>query len=129
MLLMVEEGIRGRICQVSQIYCKANNKYMKNYDKNKESIYIPYFDANNLYGWSMLKPLPVIGFKWVENISDFTSDFMLNYDENSDDGYILEATIRYPKKLHGKHRGLPFFLPERKKNHRCQKLICGVNDK
>ena len=128
MLLMVEEGIRGRIRQVSQIYYKANNKYMKNYDKNKESIYIPYFDANNLYGWSMLKPLPVIGFKWVENISDFTSDFMLNYDENSDDGYILEATIRYPKKLHGKRRGLPF-LPERKKNNRCQKLICGVNDK
>ena len=37
MLLMVKEGIRGVITQVSHGYAKANNKYMKNYDKNKES--------------------------------------------------------------------------------------------
>ena len=48
-VLIVEEGIRGGICQVSQRYSKANNKYMKDFDKNKESAYIQYFDANNLY--------------------------------------------------------------------------------
>ena len=52
MLLMVEEGIRGGISHAIRKYAKANNKYMKNYDKNKESSYIQYLDANNLYGWS-----------------------------------------------------------------------------
>ena len=48
MLLMVEKGIRGRICHAIHRYAKANNKYMKNYDKNKESSNIQYLDANNL---------------------------------------------------------------------------------
>ena len=36
MLLMVEEGIRGGICHSIHRHAKANTKYMKNYDKNKE---------------------------------------------------------------------------------------------
>ena len=55
MLLMVEEGIRGGICQSIHRYAKANNKYMKSYDKNKESSYIQYLDTNNLYGGQCLK--------------------------------------------------------------------------
>ena len=48
--LMIEKGISGGICQATHRYAKANNKYMKNYDKNIESSYIEYSDANNLCG-------------------------------------------------------------------------------
>ena len=53
MLLMVEKGIRGGICHSIYQYAKANNKYMKDYDKNKESSYLKYWDVNNLYGWAI----------------------------------------------------------------------------
>ena len=62
MLLMREEGIKGGICHAVHPYAKANNKYMKNYDENKESSYIQYLDANNLYGPAMSEKLPINGF-------------------------------------------------------------------
>ena len=69
MLLMVEKGIRGVICHVIHRYAKENNKYMKNYDKNKESSYIQYLDANNLHGWAISQKLTVNGTEWVKDIS------------------------------------------------------------
>ena len=53
MSLMVERGIRGGICHAIQRYAAANNKYVKNYNKDNKSFYIMYLDANNLYGWPM----------------------------------------------------------------------------
>ena len=69
MLLMVEDGIRGGICQATHRYAKANNKYMKNYDKSIDSSYLVFLDANNLYGWAISQELPVNGFEWVEEKS------------------------------------------------------------
>ena len=66
---MIEEGIRGGICHAVHRYAKANNKYMKNYDKSKESSYMQYLDANNLYGVAMSEKLPINGLKWVNDIS------------------------------------------------------------
>ena len=63
MLLMVEKGIKRGICHCIYRYAKANNKYMKNYDKNKESSYIQYLGVNNLYGWAMSQKLVVNNFK------------------------------------------------------------------
>ena len=123
MLLMVEEGIRGGICHAIHRHAKANNKYMKNYDKNKESSYIQYLDANNFYGWAMSQKLPVNGFKWINNVTEINKKFIENYDEDSDNGYILEVDVKYPRKLHDLHSDLPF-LPKRMKIDKCKKLVC-----
>ena len=128
MLLMVEEGIRGGICHVIHRYAKANNKYMKNYDKNEESSYIQYSDANNLYGWAMSQKLPINGFKWLEDTSGMNEEFIKNYNENNDKGYILEEDVKYPKKLHDLHIDLPF-LPKRMKINKCEKLVCNLRNK
>ena len=78
MLLMIEKGIRGGICQATYRYAKANKKYLKNYNKNIESSFIEYLHANNLYRWAMSQKLPVNGFKWVkqEELSNFNEDFL-----------------------------------------------------
>ena len=110
MLLMVENGIRGGICQATRRYAKANNKYMDNYDKNIESSYLVYLDADNLYGWAIFQKLPVFGCKWVEK---FNERFIKNYDKNSNIGYILEVDVEYSKNLLNFQKDLPF-LPEKK---------------
>ena len=75
-LLMIEAGTRGGICQSTHRYAKANNKYVKNYDKKIELSYLTYLNANNLYGWAMSKKLPVNGFKWENDLSRFNEDFI-----------------------------------------------------
>ena len=107
MLLMVEEGIRGGICQAILRYAKANNKYINNHDK-KITSYLLYLDANNLYGWAMSQKLPINVFKWVEDLSEFNESFIKNYDENRDRGYFLEVDVEYPKNLFNSHKDLPF---------------------
>ena len=81
MLLMIEQGIRGGICHAVHRYGKVNNKYMKNYDKSKESSYIQYLDANNLIGAAMSEKLPINGFKWVNDISGINKKFVKSYDK------------------------------------------------
>ena len=116
MMLMIEKGIRGGICQATHRYAKANNKYMKNYNENIELSFIEYLDANNLYGWTLSQKLPVNGFKWVKQKKtiEYNEDFIKNYDENSNERYFLEVDIDYPKELLNLHGDLPF-LPELKK--------------
>ena len=76
MILMIEKGIMGGICEARHWYTKANDKYMKNYDKNIESAYIEYFNANNLYGWAISQKIPTNGFKWVEDLPQFNEDLI-----------------------------------------------------
>ena len=106
MLLMVEEGIRGGICHAIHRHAKANNKY----------------------GWAMPQKLPVNGFKWIKDVTKIDEEFIRNYNEDNDKGYILEVDVKYPKKLHDLHSDLPF-LSERMEIDKCKKLICNLRKK
>ena len=81
---------------------------MKDYDR---SSYLKYLDMNNLYGWAMSQKLPVNGFKWIENTSQFNKDIKKRYTKESDEGYFFEVDVKYFKKLHGLHDDF-FFFPE-----------------
>ena len=128
MLLMIEAGIRGGMCQSVHRYAKANNKYMKNYNKNIESSYLLYLDANNLYGWAVSQKLPVNGFKWLNDLSRFNEDFIKNHNENNDIGYFLEVNVVYPKTFFGLHKDLHFYQ-KKKKQKKQKKLVCSIEDK
>ena len=93
MLLMVEKETRDGICHAIHRYAKANNKYMKNYDKDIKSPYLMYLDTRNF------QKVPVDGFKWVEERSQFQKHFIKNYDENSNKGYFLKADVEYSKNV------------------------------
>ena len=89
-LLMVEKGIIGEICHLIYRYAKASDKYMKEYDKNKES-YLQYWNINNLYGWAMSQKFPVNNFEWKKDNSQFNEDFICNYKEEDDEGYFFSG--------------------------------------
>ena len=96
--------------------------------KNKESSFLPYLDAGNLYRCPMTGKLPVGGFKWVKNLSKIDEEFIKNYDENSDIGLILKVDIEYPKELHDVHSDLAF-LPEKMEINGHGKLAFTLYDK
>jgi len=98
---------------VSNRYAKANNKYLPNFDPNKPSSYIIDLDVNNLYGHSMSQFLPHGGFKFVEDLSIFTREYILSLNPNGKQGYTLKVYLRYPKHLHDMHNDLPL-APEKK---------------
>ena len=68
---------------------------MKNYEKNKESSYLQYWDVNNLYRLAMPQKLLVNNFEWIEDTSQFNEDFIKSYNEESDEEYFIEVGIQY----------------------------------
>ena len=112
MLLMVEKDIRGGISHSIYQYAKANNKYMKDYDENKESSYLQYWDVNNFYGWAILQKPPVINFEWIEDTSQFNENVIKNYNEKSCQVYFLEVDDQYLEKLNDLHNDYHFYLKE-----------------
>ena len=129
MLLMIESGMRGGVCHVIRSYVEAIDKYMDNYDENKESSFLQYLDANNLYGCPMIEKLPVGGFKWVKIASRIIDEeFIKNYDDDNNMGLFLNVDMEYPKEVHDLHSDLSF-LPEKMEINGHSKLACTLYDK
>ena len=153
MLLMFERGIRGGITQAVHRYSSANNKYMMGpvglgsrinpmgdlYNPNKESSYLQYLNANNLYGWAMSQPLPTSKFKWVDirpkgpfgsraAVQPIKPSQIHALTTSKIKGYLLEVDIRYPIELHDSHNNLPFMC-EKMKINKVEKLVPNLRDK
>ena len=128
MLLIVEKGIRGGICHAIHRYEKANNKYMKDYIKSKESPYLKYWDVSNLYVWVMSQKLAVNKLEWIEDTSQFNEDFIKNYNKESDEGCFPEVDVQYLQKFHEPQNDLPL-LPERMKIKKVEKLVASLQIK
>ena len=92
----LENGLRGGIFVITHRKGEAINKYLDTYDKNKESKYVIYLDANNLYGYGLSQCLPYGRFEWVKNPENFNLE---DVKEDSDIGHILEVDIEYSKEL------------------------------
>jgi hypothetical protein len=124
MLLMVERGIRGGVSTISHRHAKANNPYLpETYDESKPNSYIPYLDANNLYGWAMSQYLPTGGFKWITDDVDVTE-----VSDTSCKGYILEVDLEYPSELHDLHNDYPM-APESMELGGVRKLVPNLQNK
>ena len=129
MLLMVENGIRGGISIISNRYGEANNKYMKDFNKNKLSKFLMYLDANNLYGCAMSEKLPTNGFKWLtdKEIQKLYNNQIVQVWEKTP--CILEVDLEYLEELHDAHNDYPF-CPERVEcDNKVKKLIPNLRDK
>lgn len=107
MFLLFEKGIRGGVSQCSKRYSRANNKYMEDFDKDNESKYLMYLDANNLYGYSMMQQLPLNGFSWAA-AETFDVAKIMNLSQESQIGYVFEVDLEYPQQLHDSHSDYPF---------------------
>ena len=78
----------------------------------------------------MSQNLPANGFKWLDSdkINEINEEFIKNYNENDNKGYILEVDVKYLKRLHKLHSDLPF-LPEGMEINKCKKLVCNLSNK
>ena len=107
MYLFVEKIKLGGYAAVVEHFAKANNKYLKNYEAEKPTSYIFSTDCTNNYGAAMKMSLPVGGFKWVENVSMFTEEYIKNLEADQSIGYFIEADLEYPDHLHDAHDSFP----------------------
>ena len=110
----------------------------KKFNPDKESSYLQYLDANNLYGWAMLQPLPTGGFRWVSigmehpasgdsnevgELTEWISDLA-----KCNKGYLPEVDVSYSRELHDQHNDFSFMC-ERMKINGVEKLVPNLHHK
>jgi len=118
MYWMINEGIRGGYSGAALPYARANNPLMKSqkYDPAEKQTWLMMFDIVNQYGFSMLAYLPVSNFRFLEDPSIMTEEFISSIPAEGDDGYMLEVSLEYPESLHDAHNCFPL-APEHYQPH------------
>jgi hypothetical protein len=122
---IIERMKRGGLCFVgSKRHVKANNKYIEDFNPEKPSDYLMYWDANNLYGWAMSQSLPYTAPEFEQNVK---LDDVLKTPDNSKIGYIVECDLSFPVELHDKFKEFPpcpeNLLPELNNFSDYQKMV------
>ena len=120
--------IRSGITQAAKRFPKANNKCTKDlYSTDEKSIYLPYVDLNNEYGWAMLQNLPTHGLLWKKagNLNPKKIDELVKKGKR---WFLLQVDVEYPKELQENHNELQFLF-EGMKIGREEKLVPNLQDK
>ena len=103
----IKKGMHGGTSYIAHRYGEANNKHMSNYEAEKNSKYLMYLHANNLYGWAMMQYLPYGGFRWLTEKQIEKLVKKDNIPEDNKKGYILEVDLEYPTELYNLHNDYP----------------------
>lgn len=111
-LHFVKRGQRRGKSFIGHKHAMANNPLVPNYDPLKPLSYIQLLDANNLYGWAMSQPLPKGGFRFLKERELEHLD-ILNIPDDNHKGYLVEVSLRFPKKINDMHNNFPL-APEKK---------------
>lgn len=144
-VLFCESAVKGGITCVNLRFCQANNEFMSTFDSSKPVTYLNYLDANNLYGWASIQPLPTGDFRWYDEdeirvlelklksstiSSPYSADCQDEDSVFSSKSCFLEVDLEYPHTLHDAHSDLPF-CPESKipPNGREKKLLTTLEPK
>ena len=109
MYLFIENNIRGGISMISHRYAKSNNPYLEDveeYNPDDPLSYITYLDCTNLYGTSMLRPLPTSEFVFLTE-TEVNELNIETHSVNDEYGFILEVDLEYPPELHDMHNDYP----------------------
>ena len=109
MCTFCERDIRGGVSVVCNRFANANNKYLKDYDPEKESSHIIELDANGLYAACELDPLPVGEFRWLSplKLCEIEKRVRKGHPLTLDKGAILSVDLDYPESLHKLHSDYP----------------------
>ena len=125
-----EKSIRGGVAVVSNRYARANNPYMKDYEKEKPNSYTMEWDANSLYASVMVEKLPVSNFVWVGKRDLNYLERMLKEGKrlppNKDVSLCVD--LDYPEQFHERDNDYPL-APERVIINGVEKLAPNLGNK
>ena len=119
------------VSQCSLKYIKANNEFLgSKFDPQKETSFVMYLDANNLYYHAMSMPLPYGKFSWDPTPENWDSNKILNYPDEDERGFFAEVDLDYPQNLHDDHQDYSL-APDNEipPNGKQRKLLLTLNPK